>query len=114
MLCNLLYFNYMGMLIVSLTPGVQVASILTFSFYSMLNLFCGFTVTKPVSSFILLRCIKKILETLTQNLIKNKDLSAFIMRNLFIILSFFKIYQHHVIEWPTSLSLSNIQISFHY
>ncbi|KAH9780003.1 ABC transporter G family member 37 [Citrus sinensis] len=47
MFCNLLYFNYMGMLIVSLTPNIQVASILASSFYSMLNLFCGFTIPKP-------------------------------------------------------------------
>ncbi|KAH9779207.1 hypothetical protein WN944_014373 [Citrus x changshan-huyou] len=44
--CNLLYFNYMGMLMVSLTPNVQLASILASSSYSMLNLFCGYSITK--------------------------------------------------------------------
>ncbi|KAK9991983.1 hypothetical protein SO802_026968 [Lithocarpus litseifolius] len=47
MFCTLLYFNYLGMLLVSLTPNVQVASIVASSSYTMLNLFSGFIVTKP-------------------------------------------------------------------
>ncbi|TXG71485.1 hypothetical protein EZV62_000064 [Acer yangbiense] len=49
MFCNLLYFNYLGMLMVSLTPNVQVAAIVTSSSYTMLNLFSGFVIPKPVS-----------------------------------------------------------------
>ncbi|KAI9196707.1 hypothetical protein LWI28_026286 [Acer negundo] len=47
MFCNLLYFNYLGMLMVSLTPNVQVAAIVTSSSYTMLNLFSGFVIPKP-------------------------------------------------------------------
>ncbi|KAG2407357.1 Pleiotropic drug resistance protein [Vigna angularis] len=49
MFCNLLYFNYLGMLLVSLTPNVQLASIVASSSYTMLNLFCGYFVPRPVS-----------------------------------------------------------------
>ncbi|KAI3993041.1 hypothetical protein MKX01_009784, partial [Papaver californicum] len=42
MFCMLLYFNYLGMLVVSITPNVQVAAILSASFFTMLNLFSGF------------------------------------------------------------------------
>ncbi|CAA6653938.1 unnamed protein product [Spirodela intermedia] len=45
--CTLLYFNYLGMLLVSLTPNIQVASILASAFYSMMNLFSGFIVPGP-------------------------------------------------------------------
>ncbi|XVF66041.1 hypothetical protein PTKIN_Ptkin10aG0002200 [Pterospermum kingtungense] len=47
MFFSLLCFNYMGMLLVSLTPNIQVASIVTSSTYTMLNLFCGFIIPKP-------------------------------------------------------------------
>ncbi|KAK6265196.1 hypothetical protein QUC31_016033 [Theobroma cacao] len=47
MFCSLLYFNYLGMLLVSLTPNVQVASILSSSAYTMLNLFSGFIIPRP-------------------------------------------------------------------
>ncbi|OVA16669.1 ABC transporter-like [Macleaya cordata] len=47
MFCTLLYFNYLGMLVVSITPNVQVASILSSSFFTMLNLFSGFPIPKP-------------------------------------------------------------------
>lgn len=49
MFCTLLCFNYLGMLLVSLTPNIQVASILASSAYTMLILFSGFVVPKPVS-----------------------------------------------------------------
>ncbi|KAK7291744.1 hypothetical protein RIF29_07127 [Crotalaria pallida] len=42
MFCNMLYFNYLGMLLVSVTPNVQLASIVTSSAYTMLNLFSGY------------------------------------------------------------------------
>ncbi|XP_027919830.1 pleiotropic drug resistance protein 3-like isoform X1 [Vigna unguiculata] len=47
MFCNLLYFNYLGMLLVSLTPNVQLASIVASSSYTMVNLFCGYFVPRP-------------------------------------------------------------------
>ncbi|KAF9592637.1 hypothetical protein IFM89_016294 [Coptis chinensis] len=43
----LLYFNYLGMLLVSITPNVQVAAILASSCYTILNLFSGFTIPEP-------------------------------------------------------------------
>jgi len=49
MFCNLLYFNYLGMLLVSLTPNIQLASIVASSSYTMLNLFSGYFVPQPVS-----------------------------------------------------------------
>ncbi|KAF2312683.1 hypothetical protein GH714_039581 [Hevea brasiliensis] len=49
MFCTLLCFNYLGMLLVSLTPNIQIASILASSAYIMLILFSGFVVPKPVS-----------------------------------------------------------------
>ncbi|XVE82355.1 hypothetical protein DITRI_Ditri15bG0142000 [Diplodiscus trichospermus] len=47
MFSTLLCFNYMGMMLVSLTPNIQVASIVASSAYTMLNLFSGFIVPKP-------------------------------------------------------------------
>ncbi|XP_057469929.1 pleiotropic drug resistance protein 3-like isoform X1 [Actinidia eriantha] len=47
MFCTLLYFTYMGMLIVALTPSFQVAAILQTAFYPMLNLFSAFLVPLP-------------------------------------------------------------------
>ncbi|KAF5202221.1 Abc transporter g family member, partial [Thalictrum thalictroides] len=43
----LLYFNYLGMLLVSVTPNVQVAAILASSCYTVLNLFSGFPIPEP-------------------------------------------------------------------
>ncbi|RWR88790.1 ABC transporter-like protein [Cinnamomum micranthum f. kanehirae] len=45
--CTQLYFTYLGMLIMSLSPNVQVASILASSSYTMLNLFSGFLIPGP-------------------------------------------------------------------
>ncbi|KAK0607563.1 hypothetical protein LWI29_016774 [Acer saccharum] len=47
MFCNLLSFTYLGMLIVSLTPNVQLAAIVTSSSYTILNLFSGFIIPRP-------------------------------------------------------------------
>ncbi|CAK9326772.1 unnamed protein product [Citrullus colocynthis] len=47
MFLALLYFNYLGMLLVSITPNYQIASILSSAFYTMFNLFAGFLVPKP-------------------------------------------------------------------
>lgn len=46
--CTLLYFNYMGMLFMSLTPNFLVAAILSAFSYGMLNLFSGFFIPQPV------------------------------------------------------------------
>ncbi|KAJ4823602.1 drug-responsive transcription factor pdr3 [Turnera subulata] len=45
--CTLLCFNYLGMLLVSVTPTIQLASILASASYTMLHLFAGFIVPKP-------------------------------------------------------------------
>uniref|UniRef100_A0A0E0F161 ABC transporter domain-containing protein n=1 Tax=Oryza meridionalis TaxID=40149 RepID=A0A0E0F161_9ORYZ len=47
MVCTLLYFLYIGMMIVSLTPNIQVASILASMFYTVQNLMSGFIVPAP-------------------------------------------------------------------
>ncbi|XP_041020225.1 pleiotropic drug resistance protein 3-like [Juglans microcarpa x Juglans regia] len=45
--CSLLYFNYLGMLVMSLTPNLMVAAILCSAFYTLLNLFSGFLMPEP-------------------------------------------------------------------
>ncbi|KAG9154826.1 hypothetical protein Leryth_019541 [Lithospermum erythrorhizon] len=47
MFCTLLYFNYLGMLMISITPNFPVAAVLQSMFYSMFNLFAGFLIPKP-------------------------------------------------------------------
>ncbi|KAL8527692.1 hypothetical protein ACS0TY_005509 [Phlomoides rotata] len=47
MFCTLLYFTYLGMMLVSITPSFPVASILQSAFYTMLNLFSGFLIPHP-------------------------------------------------------------------
>ncbi|KAI6684523.1 hypothetical protein NL676_030436, partial [Syzygium grande] len=47
MFCSLLSYNYLGMLLVSLTPNFMVAAILQSAFYSNFNLFAGFLIPKP-------------------------------------------------------------------
>uniref|UniRef100_A0ACD5YHJ1 Uncharacterized protein n=1 Tax=Avena sativa TaxID=4498 RepID=A0ACD5YHJ1_AVESA len=47
MVCTLLYFLYLGMMLVSLTPSIQVATILASSFYTLQNLMSGFIVPAP-------------------------------------------------------------------
>lgn len=47
-----LYFIYYGMLTVSMTPNHQLAAILSSTFFALFNLFSGFYIRKPVSSFI--------------------------------------------------------------
>ncbi|KAJ6940744.1 hypothetical protein NC651_006771 [Populus alba x Populus x berolinensis] len=48
MFCSLLYFNYLGLLLVSLTPNVQMASIWASFVYTTTNLFSGFLVPEPI------------------------------------------------------------------
>ncbi|XP_058179423.1 pleiotropic drug resistance protein 3-like [Rhododendron vialii] len=47
MFCTMLYFTYIGMLLVASTPKVQLASILASFCYTMTNLFAGFLVPGP-------------------------------------------------------------------
>jgi ABC-type multidrug transport system permease subunit len=50
MFCTLLlYFLYLGMMMVSITPNIQVASILASMFYTIQNFMSGFIVPAPVS-----------------------------------------------------------------
>ncbi|XWS42285.1 hypothetical protein CRYUN_Cryun16bG0001700 [Craigia yunnanensis] len=44
MFCTQLYFNFFGMLFVSLTPDVTIAAALSSAFYPLLNLFSGFLI----------------------------------------------------------------------
>ncbi|PWA74787.1 pleiotropic drug resistance protein 3 [Artemisia annua] len=46
-LCTLMYFTYLGMLLVAMTPNFPVAAILQSTFYTMFNLFAGFLIPKP-------------------------------------------------------------------
>ncbi|TXG48920.1 hypothetical protein EZV62_024795 [Acer yangbiense] len=47
MFTTLLYFNYLGMVLVSLTPNFMIASILSSVFYTLFNLFAGFVIPQP-------------------------------------------------------------------
>ncbi|KAJ0912800.1 putative ABC-2 type transporter, plant PDR ABC transporter associated [Helianthus annuus] len=46
-LCTLMYFTYLGMMLVAMTPSFPVAAILQAQFYTMFNLFGGFLIPKP-------------------------------------------------------------------
>lgn len=45
--CTFLYFTYLGMLMMSLSPNVLVASILSTAAYTILNLYSGFLMPEP-------------------------------------------------------------------
>ncbi|KAK6119085.1 hypothetical protein DH2020_047171 [Rehmannia glutinosa] len=47
MFCTLLYFTYLGMMLVSITPSFPVAAISQSAFYTMFNLFAGFLIPHP-------------------------------------------------------------------
>ncbi|KAK2649788.1 hypothetical protein Ddye_017277 [Dipteronia dyeriana] len=47
MFCTVLFFNYFGMLLASLTPTYQVASVCSNFGYTMFNLFAGFLIPGP-------------------------------------------------------------------
>lgn len=49
MFCTLTYFNYMGMMLVSLTPSFMLAAIISSAFYTTYTLFAGFLIPKHVS-----------------------------------------------------------------
>ncbi|KAI7743637.1 hypothetical protein M8C21_012059 [Ambrosia artemisiifolia] len=48
-LCTLMYFTYLGMLLVAVTPSFPVAAILQSAFYTTFNLFSGFLIPRTVS-----------------------------------------------------------------
>nr|GLL29378.1 pleiotropic drug resistance protein 3-like [Ipomoea trifida] len=50
MFCSQMYFKYLGMLLVAMTPSFHIAATLQSPFYSMFNLFAGFMICKPVST----------------------------------------------------------------
>lgn len=50
--CSLLYMTYYGMMTVAITPNAMVGAIVAASFYGIFNLFSGFIIPRPVSSFI--------------------------------------------------------------
>lgn len=54
-LVTLLYYNYLGMLLISLTPTIQVASILSSAVYTLLNLFSGYLLPQPVSTLLTIK-----------------------------------------------------------
>ncbi|KAK8940376.1 Pleiotropic drug resistance protein 3 [Platanthera guangdongensis] len=45
--CSLLYFNYLGMLIMSLSSTVQMGAVLASACYAIVSLFSGFIIPKP-------------------------------------------------------------------
>ncbi|KAL2941741.1 Pleiotropic drug resistance protein 3 [Bienertia sinuspersici] len=47
MTCTLMYFNYMGMMLISLTPNQQLAISLSSPIYALMNLFSGFLIPQP-------------------------------------------------------------------
>ncbi|KAJ4721744.1 Pleiotropic drug resistance ABC transporter [Melia azedarach] len=47
MFCVMLTFNYFGMLLVSLSPNLMIASIICSMFYTIFNLFSGFLIPCP-------------------------------------------------------------------
>ncbi|CAI9101369.1 OLC1v1038675C1 [Oldenlandia corymbosa var. corymbosa] len=47
MFCTLLYYNYLGMMMIAMTPSFPVAAILLSTFYNVFNLFAGFLIPQP-------------------------------------------------------------------
>ncbi|KAK6157909.1 hypothetical protein DH2020_012157 [Rehmannia glutinosa] len=47
MFCTMLYFTYLGMMLIAITPSFAIASILQSSVYTLLNLFSGFLIPRP-------------------------------------------------------------------
>ncbi|KAK4424492.1 Pleiotropic drug resistance protein 3 [Sesamum alatum] len=47
MFCTLLYYTYLGMLLIAITPRFPVAAILQSAFYTTFNLFAGFLIPRP-------------------------------------------------------------------
>ncbi|KAJ0964795.1 hypothetical protein J5N97_025933 [Dioscorea zingiberensis] len=55
---SFLYFTFYGMMAVSISPNHEVAAIFASTFYSVFNLFSGFFIPRPVSTFSPLTYIK--------------------------------------------------------
>lgn len=51
MFTALLYYTYLGMLLIAITPSFPVAATLQSAFYTTFNLFAGFLIPRPVSFF---------------------------------------------------------------
>ncbi|KAL0412869.1 UNVERIFIED_CONTAM: Pleiotropic drug resistance protein 3 [Sesamum radiatum] len=47
MFCTLLYYTYLGMLLIAITPRFPVAAVLQSAFYTTFNLFAGFLIPRP-------------------------------------------------------------------
>ncbi|KAK4493468.1 hypothetical protein RD792_006030, partial [Penstemon davidsonii] len=47
MFCTLLYYTYLGMLLIAMTPTFPVAAVLQSAFYTVFNLFAGFLIPCP-------------------------------------------------------------------
>ncbi|XP_057798300.1 pleiotropic drug resistance protein 3-like isoform X2 [Salvia miltiorrhiza] len=45
--CTLLYYTYLGMLVIAITPSFPVAATLQSAFYTTFNLFAGFFIPRP-------------------------------------------------------------------
>ncbi|KAE9446509.1 hypothetical protein C3L33_21582, partial [Rhododendron williamsianum] len=57
--CTLMYFTYLGMLIVAITPSFPIAATLQSLFYMILNLFAGFLIPQPLYLYCLLQQFPK-------------------------------------------------------
>ena len=55
---TLLYFTFYGMMAVAMTPNHHIASILSFAFFALWNLFSGFVVPKPVRYVMFRLCVR--------------------------------------------------------
>ena len=53
MFCTLLYYKYLGMMLVSLTPTYQVATIFASLCYTLMGLFSGYLIPRPVNHVLL-------------------------------------------------------------
>lgn len=51
--CTFLFFKYLGMMMIAITPTFPVATTLQSAFYSTFNLFAGFLVPLKVHAFVL-------------------------------------------------------------
>lgn len=47
MFCTLLYYTYLGMLLIAITPSFPVAATMQSAFYMTFNLFSGFLIPHP-------------------------------------------------------------------
>ncbi|KAI3448444.1 hypothetical protein Pfo_005109 [Paulownia fortunei] len=47
MFCTLLYFTYLGMMLIAITPSFAIAAISQSTVYTLLNLFSGFLIPRP-------------------------------------------------------------------